>query len=113
MSSSNSAVRKLKRQYRRKKRREKGVSRFFINLAIIAIVVFGSINVISDKIEINSQKKELAELEEEALELEMENATYEAILTQEDERAYMEKIAIDELGYAYPDEVRFYDTTRS
>jgi hypothetical protein len=26
--------------------------------------------------------------------------------------AYMEKVAVEERGYAYPDERRFYDTSR-
>lgn len=32
---------------------------------------------------------------------------------EDDERTYMERIAMEKLGYAYPDERRFYDTTRN
>ncbi|MCC8042072.1 MAG: hypothetical protein LIO69_00860 [Oscillospiraceae bacterium] len=108
-----SVKRKLKREYKRKKRRERGSFHFIANLVMVLIVGAGLVSVISDRIEYNERKQELEELEEQALALEAENATYESILNEEDERTYMERIAIEELGYAYPDERRFYDTTRS
>ena len=52
-------------------------------------------------------------LEEEKEALTAENASYASILGEDDERAYMERIAIELYGYAYPSERRFYDTTRS
>jgi hypothetical protein len=33
-------------------------------------------------------------------------------LESDDLSAYMEKIALEERGYAYPNERRFYDTSR-
>lgn len=41
-----------------------------------------------------------------------ENVELERIINDEDMSAYMEKVAIEERGYAYPDERRFYDTSR-
>lgn len=108
-----SVKRRLKRDYKRKTKREKGSFNFIADLIMILIVAAGVVSVISDKIEYNERKQELEELEAKALALEAENATYESILSEEDERTYMERIAIEELGYAYPDERRFYDTTRS
>ena len=64
-------------------------------------------------LEYNEKEAELEELKLIAEQLEAENAEYESILSEEDERTYMERIAIEKLGYAYPDERRFYDTTRS
>ena len=59
------------------------------------------------------KKKKLSQLEEKAAQLEAENDEYASILAEDDERAYMEKIAIEVLGFAYPNERRFYDTTRN
>lgn len=35
------------------------------------------------------------------------------VLESDDLSYYIEKIAMEERGYAYPDERRFYDTSRS
>ena len=43
---------------------------------------------------------------------ETENAELQRVLDSDDKDAYMEKVALEERGYAYPDERRFYDTTR-
>ena len=43
---------------------------------------------------------------------EAENMEIQRVLDSNDTSAYMEKVAIEERGYAYPDERRFYDTSR-
>jgi hypothetical protein len=43
---------------------------------------------------------------------ETENAELQRVLDSDDLNEYMEKVALEERGYAYPDERRFYDTTR-
>jgi hypothetical protein len=35
------------------------------------------------------------------------------ILEDDDMNAYMKKLAIEDMNYAYPDERRYYDTSRN
>ncbi len=103
----------LKKAYRKKMRSRRSAASYIgIPIALILIAAC-LISIVSDKVELAEKQQELAVLQEEALMLEAENASYESILSEEDERTYMERIATEKLGYAYPDERRFYDTTRS
>lgn len=52
-------------------------------------------------------------LQEKADELEAQNEEYQRILSSDDVNAYMEMQAIDNMNYAYPNERRFYDTSRN
>lgn len=87
--------------------------RLMVTVAAFALVVGCLFSIVATQADIAEKKQELAALEEEAKELEIKNDEYSSILAEEDERTYMERIAIDVLGYAYPNERRFYDTTRS
>lgn len=107
------AKRKAKQEKAEKRRRTGGpLMRFLVTVAGSAFVVYCVCSFISTQADIAEKKQELAELEARAAELEIENDRYQSILSEEDERAYMENIAINVLGYAYPNERRFYDTTR-
>ena len=57
------------------------------------------------------KQKELDVIEEKIAACELENADLQRILDSDDLSPYMERSAI-ERGYAYPDERRFYDTSR-
>ncbi len=62
----------------------------------------------------NAQKQlELDKLSAEISGLENENEELNAILNECDEKTYMENIAMELLGYAYPNERRFYNTSRN
>lgn len=67
--------------------------------------------IILTQAEIAEKKQELAALAEKAEKLEESNDEYESMLSEEDESAFMERYATEVLGYAYPNERRFYDTT--
>lgn len=58
------------------------------------------------------KKQELIAIEAKTEAYLAENVELERIINDEDMSAYMEKVAIEERGYAYPDERRFYDTSR-
>lgn len=45
--------------------------------------------------------------------MQADNADLKRIIDSGDIDAYMEKLAREEYGYAYPDEFRFYDTSRN
>lgn len=59
------------------------------------------------------KQDELARIKEKTSAIEAENVELSRILEAEDMDAYMEKIAIENMNYAYPNERRFYDTSRN
>ena len=100
---------KLKKQ----KKRNGPVMKLIIGMASAAALSYCAYSIITDRADIVQKQAVLDGLYQEAEELRAENTSYESIINEDDERAYMERIAIDVLGYAYPSERRFYDTTRS
>ncbi len=42
-----------------------------------------------------------------------ENEEYQRLFDDDDINAYKEKLAIENMNYAYPNEIRFYDTSRN
>ncbi|MBQ5330641.1 MAG: hypothetical protein J6F31_05260 [Oscillospiraceae bacterium] len=103
----------IKRQYRRKMRKQRPLlTRVGLPVVLTILVAACGVSIIKNKVELEHKKQELAAIEEQAALLEAENASYQSILDEEDERRYMERIATERLGYAYPDERRFYDTVQ-
>jgi hypothetical protein len=82
-------------------------------LAAAAFVVWCLASVVSAQSDISGRKDELDALREKVVVLERENEELRDILYEEDERAFMERIAVESLGYAYPNERRFIDKTRN
>lgn len=116
MSESYKAYLKEKRKAQRAEERKRTGGPLLHSVAAFAGVVFmiGCVlSIASTQIEIAEKKQQLAELQEQKEELQIQYNEYSSILLEDDERVYMEKIAIDLLGYAYPNERRFYDTTRN
>ncbi len=56
---------------------------------------------------------ELEALQIKTQEVEAENVELQRILDDEHMNAYMEKLAIEEMNYAYPNERRYYDKSRN
>ncbi|MCD7730629.1 MAG: hypothetical protein LUI05_03930 [Oscillospiraceae bacterium] len=108
-------VKQKQKQQKAERRKKNGgpLMRAVVTLAGVSAVIYSICSFVSTQADIAEKKQELAELQEKAAELEIKNDEYSSILAEEDERTYMERIAIDVLGYAYPNERRFYDTTRN
>lgn len=103
----------LIKAYKKKQRRSRSIIGY-LSLPLLAVMFIAClISILGDKVELNEKQEELELLQKKAAALEAENASYESILNEEDERTYMERIATEKLGYAYPDERRFYDRARS
>ena len=62
---------------------------------------------------IAEKKQELKELNAKAEQIKEENDEYQRLLDNEDVNAYMETLAIENMSYAYPNEIRFFDTSRN
>ena len=62
---------------------------------------------------IGNLNKELNSIVNKTEEVEAENVELQRILEDDDMNAYMKKLAIEDMNYAYPDERRYYDTSRN
>lgn len=96
-----------------KKEKNKKFNSILAFSVLFVVLIWCAVSVSSDKKETAESKAVLEELIAETEDLQAENAGYESILNESDERSYMERIAVELYGYAYPSERRFYDTTRS
>lgn len=107
-----SRAKRLKKTAKALKKKKQGspLMKFVVTITGVVFVLYCAVSIIITQAEIAEKKQELAALEEKKQKLEEENAEYLSILSEEDERAFMERYAVEVLGYAYPNERRFYDT---
>ena len=105
---------KTMRDYRRKKRRRTSpFVTLVVGVAVTGLMIACSFAFIRDEVTVARKQAELAELNAKIDELKAENMSYESILNDEDERSFMERIATERLGYAYPNERRFVDPNKN
>jgi cell division protein FtsB len=84
--------------------------KLLIFLAGTALVMYCLWKFISAQADLEEKRQELFILQQKAEALTEENAEYESILSETDERTYIERIAVEVLGFAYPNERRYYDS---
>ena len=97
---------------KKKKKPEKGLfSRSLVRITSIAVLVGCVVLIAFTERDCAQKKEEMVKTQSEIDEIVMENSDLERILESDDMSAYLEEGAF-ERGYAYPDERRFYDTTR-
>lgn len=95
--------------------KSKGKSLFnrgLVKIAAITIIVGCGMLIVTTERDCAEKEKELAGIQSKIDSYEAENTEIQRILESDDLSEYMEKVAIEERGYAYPDERRFYDTSR-
>lgn len=102
-----------KKKYKPGKKNRKGIFGLVTKLTVVAAVISCFVSIIITNSEHAQMQKELDSLNKKAAEIEAENVELERILDDEDMDAYMEKIAIEKMNYAYPDERRYYDKSRN
>ena len=96
------------------KLRRRAVFDWIINrLVAVVLIVACIISVVSTQATLQEKRQELAELEAAIQQADDERAELEKFVGTDDLKGYMEKAAIEELNYAYPNERRFYDTSRN
>ena len=92
----------------RRKKASSPVIKPVFGFAAFCLVVYSVITIISQQVQIAQYKQQKQEINEQITEARMLKDEYTRLLASNDESAYMEKIAIEKLGYAYPNERRFY-----
>lgn len=97
----------------KQKQRDKSLfNRGLVKLAATAVIIGCSVLIVATEKDCSEKEKELASVRNEIEIYEAENTELKRILESDDISEYMEKTAVEERGYAYPDERRFYDTSR-
>ena len=86
--------------------------RILIGAALAMFAVFCTVSIISDQNSIVEKRKELAQIEENIEILSAQNEELAELIASDDIGRYMEKLAVESGNYAYPDERRYYDTSR-
>ncbi len=93
------------------KTKKDGKSKFgkiFTSMAVFCFLIYAIFSAISQQAQIAQLKKQESELNTKLTEAKAQNDEYIRLLSADDEAEYMERIAIERLGYAYPNERRFY-----
>lgn len=101
----------MRRRNAKERRRAliKNIAIAAVSSTVCAVCVF---SIISSLTTLKQKREELAEIEAATVIAQTENQELMRILEDDDMRAYMEKVAIEDMNYAYPNERRFYDASR-
>ena len=99
---------KDKKQDFAKKKNKRSLGKPVAMLAGICLVIYTIVIVVSQRVEIANAQQEMDEMDAQITEAKQANDEYTRILSSEDEAEHMRRIAIERLGYAYPNERRFY-----
>lgn len=95
------------------KQKKKGLfSRALIKLAAGTIIIGCAVLIITTEKDCAEKEQELIAIQTKIDSYQADNMELQRVLESDDMSAYMEKVAVEERGYAYPDERRFYDTSR-
>lgn len=91
---------------KKKKRRS-----FLLTIALIALIGYFIISLVSLQIRINQKQQELESLRQTYKQVQIKNTELKQIVAEDDENGYMERIARDVLGYVLPGESVYYDVS--
>lgn len=85
-----------------------------MRIAGILFVIFCVYSIVSAQSTVAEKEQELAQIEEDIEIMKMENEELQEIIDSDDIGRYMERLAVENssTSYAYPDERRYYDTSR-
>lgn len=96
-----------------KHEKKKGLfNRSLMKLAAVAVVIGCGVLIVSTNRDCAEKEEQMELIQNKINAYDTENAELQRVLDSDDLNEYMEKVALEERGYAYPDERRFYDTTR-
>ncbi len=90
-------------------RKRKHRSSWLTRLAVLGFAVYVTVSLIGMQVEVTSKRRELLALQQNVEQQKLINAETERMLDGENDKEYIERIARDKLGYAYPDEKIFID----
>lgn len=81
--------------------------KIIFTLVAVAFCIFLIFNIISQQAQIAQLESETAVISQKITEAKQKQDEYTRLLNS-DEKEYMQKVAVEKFGYAYPNERRFY-----
>ena len=102
-----------KTKVKEKKGRKRSLFTYISMSIILVMIITCVVSFILTQSSLVQMQSELKTIGAKTDEIEAENVELQCILENDDMNAYMEKIAIEEMDYAYPNERRYYDTSRN
>ncbi len=95
------------------KSKDKNVLNKCTRFILIVCVLACFASIISTQASLAEKREELHQLELKTEEIKSQNEEYQRLFNDDDINSYKEKLAIENMNYAYPNEIRFYDTSRN
>jgi cell division protein FtsL len=95
-----------------KKGDKKSFFKFCTGTIIVVSVLACFVSIIATQASLAEKREELQQLVNKTEEVRSQNQEYQQLFN-EDINSYKEKLAIENMNYAYPNEIRFYDTSRN
>lgn len=86
--------------------------RMMLRVAAGLFVIFCVVSIVNTQNSTVEKKQELAKVEADIEDLKMNIDELNDMNRSDDIKRYMEKLAVENNNYAYPDERRYYDTSR-
>lgn len=83
-----------------------------VKLAAVAVIIGCGVLIASTQKDCSEKEEQIELMQTKINAYETENAELQRVLDSDDLSAYMEKVALEDRSYAYPDERRFYDKSR-
>lgn len=87
-------------------------NRFLVKIAAVVVAAVCIMLVYRNEKDCSEKERELTVVQGKIDSYEVENADIQRILDSDDMSDYIARVAVEERGYAYSDERRFYDTSR-
>jgi len=85
---------------------------FFLRLAVFSFAVYIFVLFVQLQLQIGSRNQELADIQQSIQEQTDYNAEMERLLSEGGETDYIERLAREKLGYAYPNEHIYIDRSK-
>ena len=91
----------------------KSFLRIYTRIIVIVSVIACFVSIVFTQASLAEKREELHQLELKTEEICSQNEEYQRLFNDDDINSYKEKLAIENMNYAYPNEIRFYDTSRN
>lgn len=101
-----------KKKIKKQKSKKSLFNGVLLRLVSFAAIIGCAVLFFSTESDCREKEREIASIQAQIDACKMENEELSRTLDGDDLSAYIERIALEEQGYAYPDERRFYDTSR-
>ena len=102
-------VTKVKKEKNGKNGKKSSSKSFFLTLAVIAVLGYFVISLVSLQMDIRDKSQQVEEAKQVYEDKSLKNKELEGFLKDGDESSYIERVARDVLGYVLPGERVYYD----